>query len=57
MKPVCQFSRGYGINDEPDAPSPPLPSPPLPASRSLALGAKANIMIQIFDNFSQNVHE
>ena len=28
MKPVCQFNRGYGINDEPDAPSPP-PAQPL----------------------------
>ena len=26
-------------------------------NRSLALIAKVNIMIQIFDNFSQNVHE
>lgn len=25
MEPVCQFNRGYGINDEPDAPSPPPP--------------------------------
>ena len=28
MKPVCQFNRDYGINDEPDAPSPPPPPPP-----------------------------
>ena len=28
MKPVCQVNRGYGINDEPDAPSPP-PAHPL----------------------------
>ena len=27
MKLVCQFNRGYGINDEPDAPSPPPPHP------------------------------
>lgn len=31
MKPVCQFNRGYGINDEPDAPSPHPPPPPPPS--------------------------
>ena len=28
MKPVCQFNRGYGINDVPDALSPPPAHPP-----------------------------
>ena len=28
MEPVCQFNRGYGINDELDAPPPPPPPAP-----------------------------